>query len=413
MEIGGQRYRIEPQCKLGASEGVAVASKPDFVFWPWQAGASRRPIAVFCDGWTYHQNSLREDAAKRSALVASGNFWVWSVTHDDVKTALSGAAGTDLDSPLVVFNRHDGSTAPASLPRALNAAFSNHAVFQLLSVLAIPLGALGAQDSAIAQLQRNALWLSFLMMPANAADAALVKIAMDEWLPQLPVWLQKPSAKFAASVSRKDASPVALAWWPLSYIDGHLDGVSAPGVLVLNDLVDQNEQQPHLHWRRWLQLFNTMQTLPGMVMATIRGIQSGDLEALAPRALSPFAPAGSSDQVALSQEWAAAIAMTIEPLRAGLKVLATAGASPPVVGHELADARGIVVAEAEMAWPTEHLVLLTFDQGDLASVWANSGWTARVLDESCTNVHGVPWHQEVLAALGLAPPRELTPGDPT
>ncbi|MBC7618117.1 MAG: DUF1998 domain-containing protein, partial [Candidatus Saccharibacteria bacterium] len=101
MDLAGQRYRIEPQCNVGASEGVAVASKPDFVIWPWQAGSSRKPIAVFCDGWTYHQHSLREDAAKRSALVASGNYWVWSVTHEDVKTALSSAAGTDLDSPLV------------------------------------------------------------------------------------------------------------------------------------------------------------------------------------------------------------------------------------------------------------------------------------------------------------------------
>lgn len=143
MELAGQRYRIEPQCNIGASEGVAVASKPDFVIWPWQAGSSRKPIAVFCDGWAYHQHSLREDAAKRSALVASGNYWVWSVTHEDVKMALASAAGTDLDSPLVTFNRHDCSTAPPNLPRAAQGAFAYHAVFQMLNMLATSTGCLG------------------------------------------------------------------------------------------------------------------------------------------------------------------------------------------------------------------------------------------------------------------------------
>ena len=47
-------------------------------------------MAVFCDGWMYHRDTVREDAQKRSALVASGRFWVWSVTSDDVKAALDG-----------------------------------------------------------------------------------------------------------------------------------------------------------------------------------------------------------------------------------------------------------------------------------------------------------------------------------
>ena len=110
LELGTQRYRIEPQRNLDASDGVAVASKPDFIIWPWAGGGSRRPIAVFCDGWEYHRNSMREDALKRSALVSSGRFRVWSVTHDDVTAAMSGKPLTDLESPLVALARHAGST---------------------------------------------------------------------------------------------------------------------------------------------------------------------------------------------------------------------------------------------------------------------------------------------------------------
>ena len=57
LEVGGQRYRVEPQRNLGPSDGVAVASKPDFVIWPWREGSLRKPIAVFCDGWTYHKRA--------------------------------------------------------------------------------------------------------------------------------------------------------------------------------------------------------------------------------------------------------------------------------------------------------------------------------------------------------------------
>ena len=109
-------------------DGVSVACKPDFVIRPGKASASRRPMAVFCDGWTYHRETVREDAQKRSALVASGRFWVWSVTSDDVKAALDSGLSTDLESPLTSMNAHAGEMAPPSLPRAEPQAYSRHAI---------------------------------------------------------------------------------------------------------------------------------------------------------------------------------------------------------------------------------------------------------------------------------------------
>ena len=92
LEVASQRYWIEPQVELTHTDGISVACKPDFVIWPGKVSSSRRPMAVFCDGWMYHRNTVREDAQKRSALVASGRFWVWSVTSDDVKAALDGTS---------------------------------------------------------------------------------------------------------------------------------------------------------------------------------------------------------------------------------------------------------------------------------------------------------------------------------
>src|SRR5690606_23634603 len=116
LEVGSQRYRIEPQCDLNGDAGVSVPSKPDFVIWPWASGSKRRPVAVFCDGWAYHKDCMREDALKRSAIVTSGKFWTWSVTHQDVSAAIDGNADSDLDPPTVALNRHDGSKALATVP---------------------------------------------------------------------------------------------------------------------------------------------------------------------------------------------------------------------------------------------------------------------------------------------------------
>ena len=406
LELASQRYQIEPQCNLGPSEGVAFASKPDFVIWPWQAGSPRKPIAVFCDGWAYHQNSMRDDALKRSALVASGNFWVWSVTHEDVKAALAGATSTDLDSPLVTFNRHDGSNAPPLLPRATQGAFSHQAVKQLLEWLASPPGSTGTTDAAVIQMQRNALWLGYLMVPSTAADLVLVKNEMAGWMQPLPLWMQSPGNSHVPSLARADSQPMLVSWWPLACAGGVLEALTAPGMLVLDDLGGLDEEALHLRWRRWLQLFNTLQSLPGMVMTTVSGIKAADCEMLKPVSAQPAAPVSLATQGATSQEWLDLLDLTLNSLRPGLRQLAEGGASPPVVGHELADAGGVVVAEAELAWLSHHVVVLTFEQDDLADIWSKSGWRVLVLDKGASTVAGVAWGDAVSVMLGKKNPEK-------
>jgi DEAD/DEAH box helicase domain-containing protein len=278
-------------------------------------------------------------------------------------------------------------------------------------MLAIPPGMLGSPDAAITQLQRNALWLGYLMVPSTQQEMESVKAEMSTWVQKLPIWLQSPGGKHLPSLSRDDASPLALSWWPMACANGNLEGVTSPGVLVLNDLVDQSEKKPHLDWRRWLQLFNTFQTLPGMVMTTLSGLQAGDLESLVMTKPAAAAPGGSPDQVALSQEWKAALDMTLEPLRPGLYTLASLSAMPPVIGHELANERGVVVAEAEMAWPESQLVLLTFDQIDLESIWKSNGWKTLVLDQQCSVVDGAPWTDAVCVALGIGKSEQSNEGE--
>jgi len=400
LELAGQRYRIEPQCNLGPTDGVVVASKPDFVIWPWQAGSTRKPVAVFCDGWTYHQDSLREDALKRSALLGSGKFWVWSVAHDDVKAALTGAAATDLESPLVTLNRHDGSSAPPGIPRAAQGAFAHHAVAQLLAWLAKPVGSDPALDAAVDQLQRNALWLTYLMVPPSPAEMTQAKADAAQWLQKLPGWVVPTDKAHVLAMNRDYSQPRVTCSWPLACANGSLGAATVPGLVALDDVAELTEEALHLQWRQWLALFNTLQFLPGMQMATMSGIDGGDCNSMVPPVPQSGAGAVSGDQVAWSQGWIDALRLVLEALGPGMKHLAAQGLSAPVVGHELADEHGDVIAEAELAWPNVALVVLTAGQADMATIWAAAGWRVMVLDDASQNAAGYgEWSAAVVQAM--------------
>lgn len=403
LEVGSQRYRIEPQCKLGPMLNLSTWSQPDFVIWPWSATSKRKPIAVFCDGWTDHQHSMREDAQKRSAIVASGQCWVWSVTHQDVNAALGGSLDHDLESPLVALSRHDGSKAPPHIPRAQEKAFAQHAVARLLAWLATP-GDGGTDASAVAQLQRNALWLGFLMIPSTQADKAACDGQLAQWLPRLPEAVKTPGSGYAPSVGLNKGPSTFVGWWPLGWGSPKPPASDwrAPGVVVLDEAVAESAEQLHAAWRRWLQLFNAMQFLPGTLMVTGSGLDGHDYEVLQSSGDAAGAPsAGASGQAALLAVWETTLEQTLDVLRPGLRRLAEAGAAVPEVGLELADEKGRVLADAELAWPTEELVVLRDDQADLSEAWAAAQWKVVELDEGLVTSGGAPWQGVVATALGL------------
>lgn len=401
IEVGSQRYKIEPQRNEGPSDGVAVSSKPDFVIWPWQSGTQRKPVAVFCDGWQYHQHSLREDANKRSALVRSGKFWIWSVTHDDVRFALDGNTQTDLESPMAALRRHDGEKAPAQVPRAVGGAFAANAIAQLLTFLGTPPGE-GAQDAGVAMVQRNVLWLNFLMIPNTAQEKVLVETEMASVLPQLPMDMQAPTHGYAPVLSKGSGLLRVLSWWPMAYASGARDGLSGPGVVVLDDVDIDNVETLRLSWRQWLALFNHQQMLSGMLLATRTALDAGDCAGWTSSSQeSSSSGATSTDQQMLSKDWADAIEQTLEHLRPGLRELAKRQAPVPSIGHELANERNQVVAEAEMAWPVSQLVLLTPEQDDMHDVWVQAGWAVLQLSENYLNVSDLPWAQAVALKLNI------------
>ena len=399
LVVGGQRYRVEPQVSLGADQGVSVASKPDFVLWPWPKHPQRRPIAIFCDGWEFHKDKFSEDALKRSAILQSGNFWVWSVTFDDVKAAIAERTLTDLESPLVTHSRHDGQKAPAGVRRPTKPLFSLNAVALLLSFL----GASPTEsdpEPGLLHLQRNVLWLNFLMVPPDKGQKDAVEDEINQLSNLLPVEMQPPVPDAAPALSVKGAMPTVLNWWPVAYASGACEGLRAPGLVILDDLADQDESARRLQWRRWLTLVNQEQFLPGMLMATVSMLREGTCASW----LTTINSAGllqRAEDKGLSDQWSQVIEQTLIGLQMGCRQLAIAAAPVPLVGHELADEHDEVVAEAEMAWPQERLVLLTAEQLDMSEIWQKAGWKTLVLTEDQQRVGSEAWFIAVAKLLNV------------
>ncbi len=327
LEVGAQRYRVEPQAELNGDQGVAVPSKPDFVIWPWATGSKRRPVAVFCDGWAYHKDCMRDDALKRSAIVASGGYWVWSVTHQDVAAAMAVNLDTDLESPLVAMSRHEGAKAPDTVPRAQEKAFTHHGVARLLQWLASGSDG-GDTDPAVETMQRNAAWLEFLMIPNTPDDKAVCDGQRAHWLPRLPLYIREPGAGYAPVMSRANGPAAIIGWWAMALAKGlPMSGAwSSPGAVVLDEPAAPDEDALHRGWRRWLQLFNTAQFMPGVLMATASGLDAHDYESLGAMGGGVQAPGKPQGHAGLSAAWQAVLEQTLSMLAAGLEAsLAVAG----------------------------------------------------------------------------------------
>ena len=371
MEIGQQRYWLEPQVEALQSDGVVWESRPDFVIWPAQSRSARRPIAVFCDGWTYHQASLREDARKRSALLATGKFWVWSVTYEDVKQALNGDVNTDLESPLLKLARHDGSRSPGHLkpePGILQV----NAVALLLNWLAAPVEA--NHDHGESRLRRHAAAMTFrLVSPPDDPAQASLKASLAQLQEHWPDWMAI-EGNAAVAGSPDEVWPMLRLWWPQSLAKAGEATALVPGMILFDDSADWPEKERFLVWRQWLSLFNQLQVLPGILLGTQLGLQGKDYLSLP--SPTQASTGGDSPAGAQMQAWAGVLDSALACTQAGLKVLQGAGCPPPdQIGLELQNEQGIVCAEAELAWAADKLLLLLEHQAEFTKQWQSAGWT--------------------------------------
>jgi len=228
---------------------------------------------------------------------------------------------------------------------------------------------------------KNAIWATFVMVaPPGSPAASHAETRLRDVWPRLPGWAQDVSEPHAVACSRDGAEPALYGRWPRAFVHGTATDLQPPGVLVLNDGAPTDEATRHLHWRRWLHLYNTFQTLTGVLLATTQGLHHHDYETIT---LAVTTAAGTRPTEATSQAWASVLDRVLPEVKAGMHKLMEADVPPPdEVGYEHANNHGDVDAEAEAAWCAAQVVVLTEAQAEYASLWQAQGWTTVLARET-------------------------------
>jgi DEAD/DEAH box helicase domain-containing protein len=89
------------------------------------------------------------------------------------------------------------------------------------------------------------------------------------------------------------------------------------------------------------------------------------------------APVLQTQPSGLPAAWVEALSLVQREMHVWATALAELGLPPPVVGYELLDEKGRIVAEAEMAWAALKVSVLLPDTGAEAK-FKTAGWTCFV-----------------------------------
>lgn len=355
-------WSIEPQVELGRDQGVLIQCKPDFVLWP--ENASQLPITVFLDGWKYHKDRVGDDIAKRMAIARSGKFCVWSLTSDDIETVLEPGKPAP-ETPWASMLSGSPLGASAAYERFGVATLSSFHTLSAFDQLRASL--LGLKDDSRLRLAA-VLALRIGAVPNQAEPfEALLNTAAGQLLNELPPFALK-------------RSPELGRVWNAGQGDLQIAvQMRKADLMKLPTAANDRECQPLtiIRWGRseslsdvdrrrlWQQLWHAANLL---LPATNSWIVADDG---CPLGRIVDAPAYRS-QNAADGMWLEIAALVGDDVQNLVGLLAAENVIPPVVGHELLDGSGCVIAEAELAWPLSKIAFVVIDGA--GTIFSASGW---------------------------------------
>ncbi len=353
LEIGESRWNIEQQVDLGASQGVLIHSRADFVFTPARSKMNSLPIVIYTDGFSWHKNRVGLDLAQRMALIRSGKYHVWSLTYSDVQSAFDMK---NILVPDLVRNEgigwKKGVWDKLGLPNSCKMEGKN-SLSMLIEYLTIP--------DRSQWLKIADTYSTCAVKPMNAAEVSLLETGISKLIPDnlkdcasLPGaayngWYKNDFSQLFFSKSKNEAS----------------------SALYLEDTEDNLENKDfEIEWCAFFRACNLYQFQKYFAAVTYSGIES-DLYRDLPESsqYSALSKVNKEDQAGWD-EVAELVSDEFLPL---IKELRNADISIPEVGYELSR-DGRVIGEAELAWLDQKVVILSDDYIDLKNDFVVDQW---------------------------------------
>ena len=395
--VGGQMaYRIfaserawtaTPQVELGDEDGVVVPSRADFVLTPTVPLAGECPIAIYLDGWAFHNRRIGLDMAQRMAIQDSLRFDTYSLTWQDVDEALA-AKGLPPVPPIVsvdamvlddLLRKAGNAGAMGLLSRSpcvtlwetmRRSVTDKPANWSEAGALVLSKAVEGAMQSGGAVAPMPAL-----SEPARADLGQFVPPGLADTLLDGMRLVLRQSAKdgrvqlrFAVSASRRLR--------PLVWLDDRSEAQSTPDFREV--------------WRAYLRLHQALRAVAGAVFVTAS--RGPDVE----KALAALVEARALPAM---MGWAEDLDLPAD-CRPLATVLSRAGAPAPAQGIELPDTRGRIWAEAELVFESARVAIVRRPAFEHARGEPSPDWTIIVADAPDATAR-------VLAALGLTDPGEM------
>lgn len=375
VKLGDFAWEIEPQVRLDAGDGVAVACKPDFVFWPVVA-SQHKPVAVFTDGFLYHKDIVADDTVKREAIRRSGNFRVWSLSFKDVQSVFS-PPGDYFTETLEAGKMPSGKTMYRSMVKKGK-----------------------AESLEPAKLSSFALLLEYLRNPeaetifkahADAYAFSLLEPRLMNNSLAFHAWRQIFDAVCAQThFTAEDFSfqkTMYGSWIPRN-ANAHLsihagvvkDQIKAGGGVavcaVLKDEKDSRTDKYEQEWNGFWQFCNLMQFSDRFMAVSSIGMSHMDYLALP--VTQAAVPADAAAENVGTNAWDEIRALLFDDdARTFVDMAKAANIPAPLeehIGYEVEGADGEVIAAVEIAWPEKMLGFMTEDQLEDKEKLAAVGW---------------------------------------
>jgi DEAD/DEAH box helicase domain-containing protein len=245
-----------------------------------------------------------------------------------VTAAIAASSETDLADGL-----HAMALSELPLPlRPMDDAahWTRHSIATLLYWLEAP-AAEGKDDRALL-FSKQAGATAFRMVPdPRKSESSTQRAQLEQFWKDLPGTLpyERP-VKPVASGNLTDPLLTFRYWISQALADPEAIAPKSPGFLVIDQAAAESEPEQHLAWRCWLWMFNTLQHLPGVFLATRDGLLGADHNHITPAESAN--PASGGGQAAEAAGWAQVMDQAMEFLLPGLRELQTASIASTLIG---------------------------------------------------------------------------------
>ena len=374
IKLDDATWEIEPQVLLDVGDGVKVASKPDFVFWPIHADG-HLPVAVFTDGFLYHKDIVADDTVKREAIRRSGKFRVWSLSYKDVQSVF-GPQGDYCTATLEAEKMPSGKMMYQNTVKSANADSLNPTKSSSFDLLMEYLKRPNAEPIFHAHAYAYALsLLDPKIMNNNLVFSGWKTItdAIKNQTHYTNMDFAFPGTIYGSWVPRTNNAHLAIHTGILMSALKEKKPVAV--CVVLKDEKDQRTDKYEQEWNGLWQFHNIMQFSEEFIAVSSVGMTQMDYlalpieseEIITQGAEAPVDAAWDGIQELLFDDDAKAFAESAKG--AGLPA-----PNEDNIGYEVTGEDGEVVATIEIAWPEEKIGFMTAEQLEEKGKMESTGW---------------------------------------